>query len=222
MSLRAVILDVDGTLVDSNTAHAESWADVFRAFGYAVGPEQIRPLIGMGGDELMPRAIGVDKESPVGQAMNDRRKQIFQEAYLPTLKPLPGARRLLERMRADGLRLVVATSAEAEELAPLLEVAQVADLIDHATDAKAVRHSKPAPDLVAAALEQAGVSAAEAVMLGDTPYDLEAARRAGVAMIAVRSGGWDEAGLEGAIAVYDHPADLLEHYEASPLARAAR
>lgn len=219
MTLRVVILDVDGTLVDSNPAHAESWADVFRAYGYAVTADEVRPLIGMGSDELIPRAIGVDKESPLGRAINERRKQIFQEQYLPTLKPVPGSRPLLERMRRAGLRLVVATSAEAEELQSLLEVAQVADLIDQTTDAKAVAHSKPAPDLVEEALRQAQAAPEEAVLLGDTPYDLEAARRAGVPMIGVRSGGWDEKGLEGAIAVYDHPLDLLERYASSPLER---
>lgn len=219
MSLRVVILDVDGTLVDSNAAHAESWADVFRAFGYAVTSDQVRPLIGMGGDELIPRAVGVSKESPLGKAMNERRKQIFHDQYLPRLKPVPGSRPLLERMRQAGLRLVVATSAEAEELVPLLEVAQVSDLIDETTDAQAVAHSKPAPDLVEAALKQAGVAPDQAVFLGDTPYDLAAARKAGVPMIGVRSGGWDESALKGALAVYADPLDLLEHYELSPLAQ---
>lgn len=216
-TLRAVILDVDGTLVDSNLAHAESWADVFRAYGYAVTADQVRPLIGMGGDKLIPRAIGVEKDSPLGKAINERRRQVFLETYLPSLKPLPGARRLLERMRAQGLRLVVATSAEADELGRLLQVAGVADLLDGTTDAKAVRHSKPEPDIVRQALDQAGVPPEAAVMLGDTPYDLEAAARAGVAMIGVRSGGYDEVALKGAIAVYSDPQDLLDHYDSSPL-----
>lgn len=217
MGLRAVILDVDGTLVDSNAAHADSWADVFRAFGYAVTADQVRPLIGMGSDKLIPQAVGVARESPLGEAMNARRKQVFQERYLPTLKPLPGARRLLERMRAAGLGLVVATSAEAEELRSLLEVAGVADLIQATTDAKAVSRSKPDPDLVEQALAHAGVSPDEALMLGDTPYDLQAAAKAGVRMIGVRSGGWDEDGLAGAIALYADPLDLWEHYDSSPL-----
>lgn len=215
-ALRAVILDVDGTLVDSNAAHAESWADVFRAFGYAVTADQIRPFIGMGSDELMPRAIGIERKSPLGQAMNARRKQIFHERYLPTLKPLPGARQLLERMRAQDLFLVVATSAEAEELRSLLAVADVEDLIQAISDAKADVPSKPAPDLVLEALRRAHVSPDEALMLGDTPYDLEAARRAGVRLIGVRSGGWDAVGLSGAIALYEHPQDLLERYDSSP------
>lgn len=219
MRLRAVILDVDGTLVDSNAAHAESWADAFRAFGFAVTSDQVRPLIGMGGDELMPRAIGVDRQSPLGKAINARRKELFLERYLPTLEPLPGVRPLLERMRQEGLKLVVATSAEAEELARLLEVAGVADLIEAASDAKAVAHSKPAPDVVEQALLEAGVRADEAVMLGDTPYDLAAAEGAGVPMIGVRTGGYDAAGLSGAIAVYGDPQDLLAGYDASPLGR---
>lgn len=217
--LKAVILDVDGTLVDSNRAHAESWADVFRAYGFAVTADQIVPLIGMGGDQLMPAAIGVDQETPLGKAINARRKQIFMERYLPTVRPLPGARRLLERMRERSLRLVVATSAEAEELGCLLEVAGVADLLDATTDAKGVPHSKPAPDIVEKALERAGVAPGEAVMLGDTPYDLEAAGRAGVPMIGVRSGGYDAAGLKGVIALYCDPQDLWEHFDASPLGR---
>jgi len=216
-TLKAVILDVDGTLVDSNGAHAESWADVFRAYGYAVTADQIRPLIGMGGDKLIPKAIGVDKESLLGKAINARRKQIFLEQYLPRLRPLPGVRQLLERMRERGLRLVVATSAEAEELDRLLRVAEVDDLIEARTDAKGVPHSKPEPDVVEAALERVGVRPGEAVMLGDTPYDLASAARAGVPMIGVKTGGYDEAGLRGAIAVYSTPLDLWEHYDASPL-----
>lgn len=211
-----VILDVDGTLVDSNDAHARSWLDVCRERGYARTYDEIRPLIGMGGDKVIPRLAGVDAESEEGERISERRGEIFRTHYLPDLRPTPGARALLERLRAEGLELVVASSAKREDLRGLLKQAGIDDLIEQATSTDDAEQSKPSPDIVQAALQRAGVSPERAVMLGDTPYDIEAAGRAGVRVVAVRSGGWDLPALDGAVAVYDHPADLLTHYEKSP------
>lgn len=218
-TIEAVILDVDGTLVDSNDAHARTWCDVLREAGYNVSFDQVRRLIGMGSDKLLPRAVGVEKDSPEGKRLSDRRKALFEEEYLAHLEPTPGARELLERFQADGLTLIVASSAEKEELRALLDIVAAAGLVDGATSSSDVSHSKPDPDIVAAAVRKFGRPASHAVMLGDTPYDVEAAARAGVSPIAVRCGGWSDADLRGAIAIYDDPADFLAHYEASPLAR---
>ena len=212
-----MLFDVDGTLLDSNDAHARAWEDAFREAGYAARFADVRPLIGMGGDKLLPKVIGVDAESARGKALGKRRQEIFRERYLPRLRPFPGARALLERMRAAGLTLVVATSAKEEELTGLLDAAGVADLFAETTSSSDADNSKPDPDIIEAALARAGhLAPAAALMVGDTPYDVEAASRAGVGTIAVRSGGWDDAALRGAVAVYESVGELLERYEESP------
>ena len=215
---RAAILDVDGTLIDTNDAHAHAWVDVCNEFGYPVAFGHVRDLIGMGGDRVLPALTGLSEESETGAEMKTRRGRIFRERYLPSCRPFPGARELLERMRGDGLRLVVATSASDDDLAALLKAAGVDDLIEAKASSADAEASKPAPDIVEAALARAGVAADEAVMLGDTPYDVKAATRAGVRCVALRSGGWDADALAGAVAIYQDTADLLAHYDQSPFA----
>jgi HAD superfamily hydrolase (TIGR01509 family) len=216
MKPRAVLLDVDGTLIDSNDAHAAAWVDVGREFGFDIDFSHVRRLIGKGGDKVLPELTGLEEDDERGAKMKERRGEIFRERYLATLRPFPHARELLERMREDGLTLSVATSASKEDMGALLEQAGIEDLIEERTSSSDAEESKPDPDIVEAALEAAGVTAEEAVMLGDTPYDVEAARRAGVRCVAVRCGGWGDADLADAVAVYDDPADLLRRYEQSP------
>ena len=213
---RAVILDVDGTLIDTNDAHAHAWVDVCNEFGFPVAFGRVRELIGMGGDRVLPALTGLSEESEIGTKMKERRGTIFRARYLPSCLPFPGARELLERFRDDGMQLVVATSASADDMAALLKAAGVADLIEAKASSSDAEESKPAPDIVEAALAHAGVSASEAVMLGDTPYDVKAANRAGVRCVALRSGGWDAAALSDAVAIYHDTADLLAHYDQSP------
>jgi HAD superfamily hydrolase (TIGR01509 family) len=219
--VRGVILDVDGTLVDSNDSHARAWVDAFREFGFDLPIERVRPLIGMGGDNLLPEAIGVEKDSPQGEALSKRRGEIFKERYLGTVNPFRGTRDLLERMRAEGLEIAIGTSAQEEELKPLLQIAGVTDLIDSKTSSEDAESSKPDPDIIHAALARLALPAAQVLMVGDTPYDIEAAGRAGVRTVAFRSGGWKDDGLRGAIAVYDGPWDLLERFDRSPFAKNA-
>jgi HAD superfamily hydrolase (TIGR01509 family) len=221
MSLKAVIFDIDGTLIDSNGAHAESWIDTFEEFGYHAELDQVRSLIGKGGDKLLPEAIGVEMDSDEGKKLSHRRSQIFKQDYLPKLRAFPGVRRLLERMRDDGLILVVATSANSDEVDALLRVAGVKDLMAARTTSSDAEHSKPDPDIVEAAVESAGVEPAGAIMIGDTPYDVEAATRAGVRIVAVRCGGWGDGDLSGAIKVYEDPAAILRDYDGSPFAKSA-
>jgi HAD superfamily hydrolase (TIGR01509 family) len=216
--IKAAILDVDGTLVDSNDAHAKAWVEALHEHGYDVPYERLRPLIGMGGDNLLPEVIGVEKDDPVGERLSKRRGEIFKERYLETIKPFPGTRELLKRMRADGLQLAVASSAQEDELKPLLEIAGAADLIGSKTSSDDAESSKPDPDIIHAALQRLKMAPGEALMLGDTPYDVEAARRAGVGTVAFRCGGWKDHGLKDAIAVYDGPADLLARFDDSPFA----
>ena len=218
--LEGVLLDVDGTLIDSNGAHAESWSETLREFGFRVPPEQVRPLIGMGGDKVLPKLTGVDLDSEQGKALAERRATLFRERYIPRLRPTPGARELLDRLRQEGLRLVVATSAGEEELRPMLEQVGLQELLARKTSSDDADNSKPDPDIIVAALRKGGLRPDAAIMLGDTPYDVEAASRASVHTVAVLSGGWDADALTGAIAIYDHPADIVAHFTASPFAAA--
>jgi HAD superfamily hydrolase (TIGR01509 family) len=218
---RVVIFDVDGTLIDSNDAHAASWVDTLAEAGHDVPFERIRLMIGMGGDKLLPTATGIEVDSPEGERLTSRRAEIFHQRYLPTLRALPGARALLERLGRDGRTLVIATSAKREELDAMLRQVGLDGLFEEETSSSDAERSKPDPDIVEAALRRAGVPPDECVMLGDTPYDVEASQRAGVAIIGVRSGGWTAEELAGAVEVWDGPADLLEHYERSALAHGA-
>ena len=219
--IRGVILDIDGTLVDSNDAHARAWVAALAEHGLDVPYEQVRPLIGMGGDKLLPAVGGPSADSPQGKRVSARRAEIFKELYLPEVKPFAGARELLARMRERGLKLAVASSAKREELGPLLEAAGAQDLIEEQkkTSSSDADSSKPDPDIVHAALDRLGLPPEQVIMIGDTPFDVEAAGRAGIATIALRCGGWHDHDLGGALAVYNDPADLLAHYDSSPLAR---
>ena len=216
--IRAVLFDIDGTLLDSNDAHAHAWLDALRGHGKDVPYDLVRSKIGKGGDKLLMEVAGIDDESPEGKLLSARRVAVFKAHYLPDLGPTPGARALVERLRTRGLARAVVTSASGEELADLLREAAVANLFDVLITSDDAEESKPDPDLVQAALDKLGVGPREAVMIGDTPYDIAAAARAGVSTIAFRSGGWKDRDLDGAIAIYDHPADLLARLDQSPLA----
>ena len=220
-ALESVLLDVDGTLVDSNDAHARAWVEACGEAGHEVSFEAVRRLIGMGGDNLLETLLGLAPDDPRSGALRERRKAIYKQRHLPRVQPFPRVRELLERMKAAGYRLVVATSSSQDDLRPTLELAGVSDLIDDATTADDAETSKPAPDIVTAAREKAGSARDATLLLGDTPYDLEAARRAGVAAIALRCGGGGDRDRAGAAAIYDDPADLLAQWEASPLASGA-
>jgi len=213
---KAVLLDIDGTLVDSNGVHAATWSDASKMFGYEKPAAFFRPLIGMGGDRVLPLIEpSLNEESDPGKSITAKRGDLFRADHLPTLRATNGAKPLVARLHDLGLRCVIASSTKKEDLDALLDVAGVRDLIHTSTTADDANESKPAPDIVAAALRRAGVSAEEAVMIGDTPYDIESATRAGVAIVALRCGGSSDADLEGAAEIYDDPADLLAHLETS-------
>ena len=217
--LRAAILDVDGTLVDSNDQHAQSWVDTLAEAGHQVEFTEVRRLIGMGGDKLLPKVTGISTESPEGVRLSKRRKEIFTEKYLPTIKAFPQAREMLLRMKDAGLALVAASSAEKDQLIPLLKIANASDLLDGKTSSSDAENSKPDPDIVQAAIGNLNLAPDEAIMLGDTPYDIEAAKRAGLKTVALRCGGWADQDLRGATAIYDDPSDLLRNFDTSPFAK---
>jgi HAD superfamily hydrolase (TIGR01509 family) len=216
-SFRAILLDIDGTLVDSNDAHAHAWVLAFQHYGHSVTFEQVRALIGKGGDKLVQELVGIDVKSPRGKELEEYRGGLFMRDYLPRLQPFAHVRELLQRLADDGYYLVVATSAKNAEMTQLLEVCGVQDLIHACTSSEDVEQSKPDPDIIHAALATANAQPAESLLLGDTPYDITAAKNAQVQTIALRSGGWDDAALAAAIAIYDDVADLLARYDQSPL-----
>ena len=207
-----MLFDVDGTLVDSNYAHAEAWAQALNEHGIQASVGDVRPLIGMGGDKLLPAIAHVEDSSPLGQTLAKRKKELFKTA-LPGLRPTNGARSLLELLRDRNIDRVVATAAGDREMKAILQQAGLDDLFTAHTTKDDAEESKPDPDIVLAALERADARPEFTVMVGDTPYDIEAAHRAGIAAIALRCGGhWTDADFVGAIGIYDDPAALLARF----------
>lgn len=217
--IKAILFDIDGTLIDSNDLHVEAWARVFADAGHQVPRRAIAGQIGKGGDNLVPALLpGVSEET--AERLSDRHGEVFKADYLRTARPFPGARALLERAHAEGAKVVLASSASAEELDHYVERLQVKALVAAKTSIDDVATSKPAPDIFAAALKKAGVTAEEAIAVGDSPYDVASAKGAGVRTVAVLSGGFAEAVLRdaGAVAVYRDVEALLEDYAGSVLA----
>lgn len=217
--ITGVLLDIDGTLVDSNDANARAWMEAMGQHGVEVNYVAIRQAVGMGGDNLLPQVAKLESGSPEGKAISETRGQILKDKYLPRLQAFTQVRELLLRFQDAGLALVVATSAKADEAQALLKIADGADLISEIATTEDAENSKPNPDILHAALEKSGLSADQVVMLADTPYDVQAADKAGVGIVGVRCGGWTTEDLKGALAVYDDPADLLAHFDQSPFAR---
>lgn len=218
MQLQGIILDIDGTLVLSNDAHAQAWVEAFAEYGYEVQFEKVRPLIGMGGDKIIPMLVpGLEKKDEDGQAISAKRKELIINRFVPNLQPTPGARELVLKINNAGLKVVVASSATSEELSLLFKVAKVDDLLDEETMSLDAESSKPAPDIIEAALDKLQLPPDRVVMIGDSPYDVEAAKKCGVGAIAVRCGGFSDEDLKDAIAIYNDPADIVAHYGNLPL-----
>lgn len=217
--IHGIIFDIDGTLVDSNDAHAHAWQQAMADYGYDVSFDKIRPLIGMGGDKVLPELLSIQKDSEPGEKIDKRRSQVFKERYLPHLRAFPGAIELLRHLHDRGFILAIATSSKPDEMASLLHIVDphAADLFTQEVSSKESSQSKPDPDAIQVALKRTQCPSDRVLMVGDTAYDIEAATRAGIKTIAFRSGGWSDRDLQGAIAIYDGPADLLAHYEESPL-----
>lgn len=218
--LKAVIFDVDGTLVDSVDIHAQAWVDAFKEFGHDVGFEAVRGQIGKGGDQLMPVFLSKEELDAKGEELEKHRGQVLMERYLPQITPFPGVRELLQRLQADSIRIALAPSAKGDELQVYKQAADIDDLLDAETSSDDAEASKPNPDIFIAAMKRlGGISSDQAIVVGDTPYDAEAAEKAGLRS-GLLCGGWSEADLKkaGCIATYKDPADLLAQYDISPLA----
>lgn len=215
-----VILDVDGTLIDSVEQHAQAWQKAFEKFGKKVELQDIRDQIGKGGDQLLPVFLSEQELADFGEELEEYRGEIFKKEYLPQVKPLPEARTLTARLVADGKRIALASSAKPEELEYFKELLGVEDFLDAETDADDAEKSKPHPDIFAVAMQRLGNPAPEkTIVIGDSPYDAMAASKIGVQTIGVLSGGFDEEWLrrEGCTEIYKDPADLLKNYDDSLL-----
>ncbi|MEO5968844.1 MAG: HAD family hydrolase [Bdellovibrionia bacterium] len=215
----AAIFDIDGTLLDSNDAHARAFEQAFKEAGKPYPYTEIRHLIGMGGDKLIPTLSGIKEDSPVGKQIAERKKVIFFSEFLPTLKPFPKAKELIQTLEKQDIKIGIATSAKEVELKKFLKIIGIDKLPDARVSADEVKNSKPDPDVIQAALSKLGTPPDQTLMIGDTPYDIEAALKVGVKTIAFRSGGhWTDKDLSGAIAIYDSPMDLLSKLMESPFA----
>ena len=218
---KAIIFDVDGTLVDSVDLHARAWQDAFAEFGHQIALGELRGQIGKGGDQLLPIFLSPDELEEKGKALEERRGEILRQRYLGRITPFPDVRALFERIRADGTKIILASSAKSDELATYKTLADITDLVDAETSSDDAEKSKPHPDIFEAALAAIpGLAAADALVIGDTPYDAEAAAAAGLRSVGMLCGGFPETGLReaGCIAIYADPAQLLAQYAHSPLA----
>ena len=213
---KAFIFDVDGTLVDSVTIHAKTWQEAFREFGHEIALDELRGQIGKGSDELMPVFISKEEIEERGEAISDRRAEILKDNYLSKIEPFPQVRELFQRLRDDGFKIVLASSAESEQLQTYKRKADIEDLSESETSSDDVEKAKPHGDIFQAALDKLdGITPADAIVVGDTPYDAEAARKVGLRTIGLLCGGFPEADLckAGCVAVYKDPADLLARYD---------
>lgn len=223
--VRAVIFDVDGTLVDSVDLHAECWRQALSKYGAEVSFGAVRSQIGKGGDQLMPVFLPTELIERQGDEIEAFRAALFKKSFLPKVKPFPQVKELFERLRRDGTWLALASSAKGPELEIYKKLTGIERLVDLEVSADDVEHSKPCPDIFDAALRRLDpLRSGEVLVVGDTPYDALGASRAGLRTVGVLCGGFPKSSLleAGCIAIYHDPSDLLANYSTSPVCSEAR
>ena len=214
--ITAVIFDIDGTLVDSVDLHAEAWQVALERFGKKVSFAEVRRQIGKGGDQLLPVFLSAREMEKFGDELEQYRSKLFKKEYLPRVTAFPGVRQLFERIRQDQKRIALASSAKGDELKTYKTIAGIDDLIEAETSSDDAERSKPYPDIFEAALAELGDVAPDKILvIGDTPYDAQAAGKANLRTVGLMCGGWNEEELRraGCIAIYRDPADLLSRYD---------
>jgi membrane protein len=215
---QAILFDIDGTLVDSNDLHVDAWDEVFRAAGHTIDRQRLHDQIGKGADNYIP-ALLPHLSDDEAERLGEERAEIFKARYLGQVTPFPGARDLLARCKGAGLTVVLASSAKGAELDHYLDLLDARDLVDAFTSADDVAHTKPAPDIFDTARRKVDAAPGNALVIGDTPYDIDAAQAAGMRAIGVRSGGFTDAQLADAVAIYDDVAAILADFDAALLSR---
>lgn len=219
--ISAVIFDLDGTLVDSNDLHVQAWQETFRHFGKEIPVTKLREQIGKGSDQYLPVFLNDEEMREIGKPMDEFRGKIFRKKYLHRVRPFRCVRELFERLCSDGKKIALASSAKADEVEYYQKLMGIERMIHCQTTADDVMHSKPKADVFIAALRLLGhLLPEEAVAIGDTVYDIEAAKKISLATVGLLCGGFSEDDLRdaGARAIFRDPADLLERYYRSPLA----
>lgn len=219
--IKAVVFDIDGTLLDSVDLHARAWVEAFAHFGIETEEAEVRRQIGKGGDQLLPVFVDAERLAREGEAIESYRSDLFKRDYLSQAKPFPAVRALLSHVRDAGQTVALASSGKADEVENYQKILGITDLVDVVTTSDDADRSKPHPDIFEAVLGKLPGLPKEAVMvIGDTPYDAQAAARAGLSTIGVLCGGFPEAELSaaGCVAIYRDPQDLLDGYACSPLA----
>jgi HAD superfamily hydrolase (TIGR01549 family) len=209
LAIEALLLDVDGTLFDSNELHARAWREVLEERGVRVSLARIRPLIGMGGEDLARALLPKRTSAAELEELADRHSELFERRYLRRVREVPGARDFLRECHRRGLRLVLASSGKEDQVEALVRKLKARRWLEGATSADDVRRPKPAPDLFRAALTKFSLPDATAVV-GDTPYDVRAGRAAGLPVVAVLSGGFSRSALRGADRIYPRIGDMRE------------
>jgi HAD superfamily hydrolase (TIGR01549 family) len=212
----AAILDIDGTLVDTNYQHAIAWYHAFRQHEIILPIWKIHRAIGMGGDQMVPHLIGEERDEELGDDLRAAEKPLYL-SMIEQVEPFDGARDFIVALKDAGRKVILASSAKANELETYLDLLDVRDVVDDWTSSADVEQTKPEPDLVNAAMEKAGTD--DAVMVGDTPWDIKASTKAGIPCIAVMTGGFGEDELReaGASGVYDSIVELREKIADTPL-----
>ena len=222
MPIKAVLFDIDGTLVDSNGFHIAAWQEVFRRAGATFDDQVIHDQIGKGTDMLVPTLLPGTPDDEQ-ERMGAEHGEVFTQRFIDRVEPFAGARDLLLRVRDGGQQVVLASSASGGELDHYLDLLDAREIVGVTTTSDDVERTKPAPDIFATALKKlAPLDAGEVIVVGDTPYDIEAAAKCGIAAVGVRSGGFGDDALTaaGAVALYDDVAALLADFDSSPLAGA--
>ena len=217
--IQAVIFDLDGTVVDSNDLHVEAWREAFREYGKDFPTRELHRHIGKGGDKYLPEFLSERELREFGKELEQFRGDLFKRNYIERVRPFPKVKELFERIRDDGKRIALASSGSEADVDHYVELAVLGELIESRTSKSDVEHSKPSPDVFASALSLLHLQPQDAIVIGDTPYDVQAAKKIGLPTVAVLCGGFpeDELRASGAIAIYRDPADLLESYLRSPL-----
>ena len=213
--IKAIIFDLDGTLVDSVEYHAEAWVKAFKEYGYDFSHETLSQQIGKGSEFIVGEFLSSEEAEKLHSDIAQYRKQYYQDNLLEKVQPFPKVKELFEAIKADGIKIVLASSARKETIEHYKQLLEIEDLIEGATSTDEVEKSKPEPDIFRTALDKLdGISADEAIVVGDSPYDAIAAKKIDLTTIGLLCGGFKRDTLKeaGCVAIYKDPAELLDNY----------